>query len=237
MPTFNQLRNKARITQKNFVKSPALQKCPQKRGRIRRVYITNPRKPNSAKRKVAKIFLSNGKHIIAKIAGSGYLPNKFAVVLIRGGGFKDTPNAKYTIIRGTYECLPLFDRLRRRSIYGVKMEKKEKVFMIISNICALFIICGGILGFLISRPSLLHWILLAEIVWIGFYLYFAIHGLVFDALNYIIWCLLMLCLATGESAVGLGLLLFNTILFNNFNGPSSSTTNLWDSFQCFKYPN
>ena len=82
MTTPYQLIRKSRIPQKSFCKSPALQACPQRRGRIKRVYTITPRKPNSAKRKVAKIFLSNKKNIIAKIAGSGYLPNKFATVLI-----------------------------------------------------------------------------------------------------------------------------------------------------------
>ncbi len=120
MPTFNQLRNHIRKTQKNFIKSPALTKCPQKRGRVRKVYTTTPRKPNSARRKVAKILLSNKKFVIAKLSGGGALPNKFAVVLVRGSGYKDTPNAKYTVIRGVFECLPLFHRNNRRSIYGVK---------------------------------------------------------------------------------------------------------------------
>jgi small subunit ribosomal protein S12 len=104
------------------VASPALQQAPQRRGRVQRVLTITPRKPNSAKRKAVKLLLSTKRFAIAKIAGSGYLPHKFAIVLIRGKGFKDTPNAKYTAIRGALECLPLFNRNSRRSIFGVKKE-------------------------------------------------------------------------------------------------------------------
>ena len=111
-----------RRAQKNFVASPALRRCPQRRGRIQRLLVLAPRKPNSARRKAAKIRLTTRRFIIAKIAGSGYLPTKFAVILVRGKGFKDTPNAKYTIIRGALECLPLFGRHSKRSQYGLKRE-------------------------------------------------------------------------------------------------------------------
>ncbi len=125
MVTFNQLKNGSRRVQKNFVASPALCGAPQKRGRIQRVITITPRKPNSAKRKAAKLLLTTRRYAIAKIAGSGYLPHKFAVILIRGKGFKDTPNAKYTLIRGALECLPLFNRNSRRSVYGVKRENSS----------------------------------------------------------------------------------------------------------------
>lgn len=120
MPTPNQKRAGARRAQKNFVASPGLQKCPQRRGRIQRMLTLAPRKPNSARRKAAKIRMTTGRYLIAKVAGSGYLPIKFGVVLVRGKGFKDTPNAKYTMVRGALECMPLFSRTSRRSIYGVK---------------------------------------------------------------------------------------------------------------------
>jgi small subunit ribosomal protein S12 len=122
MTTFNQRRRKIRRPQSNFCASPALRQCPQRRGRIFRLIVKSPRKPNSARRKAAKIKLTTGRFIIAKISGSGYTPTKYAIVLIRGKGFKDTPNAKYTIIRGALECIPLFNRNSKRSRYGVKKE-------------------------------------------------------------------------------------------------------------------
>lgn len=122
MTTPNQKRRKARKAQPNFVASPGLQRSPQRRGRIQRLLVLAPRKPNSARRKAAKIRMTTGRYLITKIPGSGYPPIKFGVILVRGKGFKDTPNAKYTMIRGALECMPLFNRNSRRSIYGVKRE-------------------------------------------------------------------------------------------------------------------
>ncbi len=104
--------------------SPALRGNPQLRGRFLRLIINTPRKPNSAKRRVGQIYLSNGLRIRAKVSGSTYMPNKLAAVLVRGGGHKDTPGISYTVIRGALECLPIFTKTRRRSIYGVEKSKE-----------------------------------------------------------------------------------------------------------------
>lgn len=122
MTTFSQCRRGARRPQPNFKSSPGLLCCPQRRGRIQKMLVIAPRKPNSARRKAAKVKLTTGRCIITKIAGSGHMPAKFAVILARGKGFKDTPNAKYTAIRGALECMPIFNRNSRRSVYGVKRE-------------------------------------------------------------------------------------------------------------------
>ncbi|NIN91738.1 30S ribosomal protein S12, partial [bacterium] len=59
MPTANQLIRKGRTPKKYKSKSPALERCPQKRGVCTRVFTTTPKKPNSAMRKVARIRLTN----------------------------------------------------------------------------------------------------------------------------------------------------------------------------------
>lgn len=82
--------------------------------------ILTPRKPNSALRKTGKIILNDKKIVRARFFGSGSLPQKFAVILIQGNGYRDTPTVNYSIIRGAFECLPLFQKNRRRSIYGAK---------------------------------------------------------------------------------------------------------------------
>lgn len=89
--------------------------------------LNTPRKPNSALRKIGKIFLSNKKKVRAKIPGSGTIPQKYATVLVKGKGHKDTPGVKYSLIRGALECLPLFQKTRRRSIYGVAKEDKTYI--------------------------------------------------------------------------------------------------------------
>ena len=62
-----------RKTQKRLTKrtkSPALEKCPQKRGICIKIFFRTPRKPNSAIRKVAKIQLARTlSRVIAYIPG------------------------------------------------------------------------------------------------------------------------------------------------------------------------
>ncbi len=124
MPTFNQLIKKERSVQKNKTKSPALAKCPQKRGVCTRVYTTTPKKPNSALRKVAKVRLSNGFEVISYIPGVGHNLQEHSVVMIRGGRVKDLPGVRYHIVRGTLDLQGVNGRLRSRSKYGAKKPKK-----------------------------------------------------------------------------------------------------------------
>lgn len=85
----------------------ALQKCPQKKGHCERFFNKSPKKPNSAKRKCAKIELSTKKKIQCYLPGAGYSLQKYSDVLIRGGRKKDLPGIKYTAIRGKYAFTPL----------------------------------------------------------------------------------------------------------------------------------
>ncbi len=89
--------------------------------------IRTPRKPNSAIRKVARVSLSTDKRVFAKIPGSGVLPQKYNVVLVRGGGYRDTPSVNYSLVRGSLECIPIFKKTRRRSIYGVPMTERLRL--------------------------------------------------------------------------------------------------------------
>jgi small subunit ribosomal protein S12 len=124
VPTINQLIKKERIVQKNQTKSPALAKCPQRRGVCTRVYTTTPKKPNSALRKVAKVRLSNGFEVISYIPGIGHNLQEHSVVMIRGGRVKDLPGVRYHIVRGTLDLQGVNGRLRSRSKYGAKKPKK-----------------------------------------------------------------------------------------------------------------
>ena len=69
MATINQLVRKPRQAETYKSTSPALEKCPQRRGVCTRVYTTTPKKPNSALRKVAKVRLTNGYEVISYIGG------------------------------------------------------------------------------------------------------------------------------------------------------------------------
>ena len=124
MPTINQLIRKERVSKKQRSSSPALTKCPQRRGVCTRVYTTTPKKPNSALRKVAKVRLSNGYEVISYIPGIGHNLQEHSVVLIRGGRVKDLPGVRYTIVRGALDTAGVTDRLQSRSKYGTKRPKK-----------------------------------------------------------------------------------------------------------------
>nr|YP_001718636.1 ribosomal protein S12 [Trachelium caeruleum]YP_001718637.1 ribosomal protein S12 [Trachelium caeruleum]ABV26542.1 ribosomal protein S12 [Trachelium caeruleum]ABV26543.1 ribosomal protein S12 [Trachelium caeruleum] len=123
MPTINQLIRKTRQPIRNVTKSPALKRCPQRRGTCTRVYTINPKKPNSALRKVARVRLTSGFEITAYIPGIGHSLQEHSVVLVRGGRVKDLPGVRYHIVRGTLDTEKVKDRQQGRSKYGVKKPK------------------------------------------------------------------------------------------------------------------
>ena len=96
MATINQLVRKSRQAPTYKSQSPALDKCPQRRGVCTRVYTTTPKKPNSAMRKVAKVRLTNQEEIISYIGGEGHNLQEHSVVLVRGGRVKDLPGVRTT---------------------------------------------------------------------------------------------------------------------------------------------
>ena len=123
MPTINQLIRKPRTLKKRRKKSPALQKCPQRRGVCLQVKTKTPKKPNSALRKVARVRLTNGFEVTAYIPGEGHNLQEHSVVLIRGGRVKDLPGVRYHILRGVLDTQGVKDRRKRRSHYGAKRPK------------------------------------------------------------------------------------------------------------------
>jgi small subunit ribosomal protein S12 len=134
MPTFNQLlyRKKAcqRVMKKHYNRTKHLRSCPQKKGVCVRVYITKPKKPNSALRKVAKVALGRNfkaKKILVAIPGQGHTLQKFSVVMVRGGRVRDIPGVRYKLMRGKYDFTmgETFTRVQRRSFYGIPKPKGE----------------------------------------------------------------------------------------------------------------
>ncbi len=136
MPTINQLVKKKRTNKTRKSKSPVLQtrlntikrktvdvSSPQKRGVCIRVGIKNPKKPNSALRKYARVRLSNGKEVDAYIPGEGHNLQEHSVVLVRGGRVKDLIGVRYHIVRGTMDTQGVKDRKQGRSKYGAKKAK------------------------------------------------------------------------------------------------------------------
>ena len=123
MPTINQLVRIGRETLKWRSASPALQRCPQKRGVCIRVYTTTPKKPTSALRKVARVRLTNGMEITSYIPGEGHNLQEHSVVMVRGGRVKDLPGVRYHIVRGTLDSVGVENRRKSRSKYGTKKPK------------------------------------------------------------------------------------------------------------------
>jgi small subunit ribosomal protein S12 len=120
MPTYNQLLKFSRSKKKRTDRKKALSKCPQKKGYCLRVYKAAPKKPNSARRSVARVFLSNSKQVTVYIPGIGHALQKHSSVLIRGGRVPDLPGVKFKVIRNKFDCGPVKGRKSSRSRYGVK---------------------------------------------------------------------------------------------------------------------
>ena len=124
MPTYNQLCKHKRVRKAKRQKTPALNKCPQKKGICIKLVLRTPKKPNSALRKLAKLKLSNDKRIYAYIPGEGHTLQAYSTVLIRGGRVKDLPGVKYHLVRGKLDFMGVKTRKTSRSKYGTKNLRK-----------------------------------------------------------------------------------------------------------------
>lgn len=125
MATVNQLVRQGRKQIKKKSKSPALMKCPLRRGVCTRVYTVTPKKPNSALRKVCRVKLTNGYEVTAYIGGEGHNLQEHSVVLIRGGRVKDLPGVRYHVVRGSLDTSGVNNRKQGRSKYGTKRPKED----------------------------------------------------------------------------------------------------------------
>ena len=123
MPTINQLVRKGRTQMTNKSKSPALKRCPQRRGVCLQVTTRTPKKPNSALRKIARVRLTNGQEVTAYIGGEGHNLQEHSVVLVKGGRVRDLPGVRYHIVRGSLDSLGVEKRRQGRSKYGAKRPK------------------------------------------------------------------------------------------------------------------
>lgn len=125
MPTIQQLIRHGRKKRPKRTASPALHRCPQRRGVCLVVRTVTPKKPNSALRKVARVRLTTGVEVTAYIPGVGHNLQEHSVVLVRGGRVKDLPGVRYHIVRGALDAGGVESRLKSRSKYGAKRPKKK----------------------------------------------------------------------------------------------------------------
>ncbi|KAG2495898.1 hypothetical protein HYH03_006136 [Edaphochlamys debaryana] len=124
MATVGQLLGGARkVQQRRGGKLRKLEGNPFKKGICVRVYTMTPKKPNSANRKVCKVQLTNGYKVLAYIPGEGHNLQEHSMVLVRGGGAKDLPQVRMSVVRGRYDCNGVRDRKKSRSQYGTKKPK------------------------------------------------------------------------------------------------------------------
>jgi len=124
MLTINQLVKNKRSKKSKKYKTITLGHCPQKKGVCLKIFKMNPRKPNSARRSVAKIRLYNKKTLTAFIPGVGHNLQRFNDVLVRGGRAKDLPGIRYTLIRNKLDLYGIATRRHGRSKYGTLHPKK-----------------------------------------------------------------------------------------------------------------
>ncbi|MGZ8886840.1 MAG: 30S ribosomal protein S12 [Nitrososphaeraceae archaeon] len=124
MPTLRQLSYYGRKNKRRRCAVAALVGAPQKKGVIVKMGITTPRKPNSAKRKYAKVRMIVAKKIIfAHVPGIGkHGLQEYSIVLVEGGNPPDVPGVNYTMIRGVYDFdkPEEYKRRKRRSKFGTK---------------------------------------------------------------------------------------------------------------------
>ena len=87
------------------------------------MFISTPKKPNSALRKVARVRLTSGIEVTTYIPGVGHNLQEHSIVLIRGGRVKDLPGVRYHVVRGSLDAVGVEGRKNGRSKYGTKRPK------------------------------------------------------------------------------------------------------------------
>jgi small subunit ribosomal protein S12 len=101
MATIHQASNKNRTKKTYTCPTKKLQNCPQKSGVVTKIRVVTPKKPNSARRKIARVRLSTQFIITARIVGQGHNLQAYSRVLVRGGRANDLPGVRYTLIKGS----------------------------------------------------------------------------------------------------------------------------------------
>ena len=124
MPTIRQILKNPRLQVTRLNAARRLNGCPQKHGVVSKIRITTPKKPNSARRKVARVKLSTGLMVTARIIGQGHNLQSYSHVLVRAGRANDVPGVRYTLIKGVkdFSWEETTRRFKSRSKYGISLE-------------------------------------------------------------------------------------------------------------------
>lgn len=126
MPTKSQIIRKGRSPRVKQPKVRAMKGNPQVGGTCIAVKVVNPKKPNSANRKVCKVKLRTGIEVHAAIPGEDHDLKEHSVVLIQGGRRKDLPGVNVKVVRGVYDAKGVEKRRQGRSLVGAKRPKDQK---------------------------------------------------------------------------------------------------------------
>ena len=122
MATLNQVMKRTQTKKLRRARAPLLLRCPQKKVFCLKVYVMNPKKPNSANRHVGRVaIVKTKKKFIAHIPGEIHTLQPYSMVLVRGGRVKDLPGVNYKMIRGKYDLQSIKHRRQARSKVGTYM--------------------------------------------------------------------------------------------------------------------
>lgn len=137
MSTKNQLLRGSREKKKEI----QIRRPPFVKGSVVSIPDFTPKKPNSARRKIAKckvletiqkrvgqgpfITIKRPKYILAKIPGEKHGVKQHQTALIRGGGSKDCNSVNHTVVLGVCDVPPTPNRVNGRSHVGAKSNKKN----------------------------------------------------------------------------------------------------------------
>jgi small subunit ribosomal protein S12 len=94
--------------------------APQRRATVLRIFVIDPRKPNSAKRKCVRFRFPNGFEATAYLPGERVRVQEHSTVLIVPGRSPDLPGVKYRVVPGVYDASNDPTRRQRRSKHGIK---------------------------------------------------------------------------------------------------------------------
>lgn len=120
-PTTNQLVRKGR-KRRNKKKGRRLG-GPQRQATVLWAKVVEPRKPNSAKRKIARVRFADGTEKTVAFPGEGWHVREHDNVLVRGGRtIPDLVGVKWEIVRGHGDAPGVEGRKQSRSKYGTKRQ-------------------------------------------------------------------------------------------------------------------
>lgn len=126
MSTLNQRVKKEKIVRVKRSRKALLRSNPHKVGYREKILTKAPKKPHSAKRRVANIKIYGYHGVFLRktyccIPGINHSLQKHSKVLIRGGRRRDIPNLHYVAVRGKLDLRAVQNRKSSRSKYGVPL--------------------------------------------------------------------------------------------------------------------